>query len=211
MEICWYKHLPSTHKYMIQKIRESKILPPFAVGVDFQSAGIGSRGNSWEGDRGNFYFSFCIESKELSKDLKLESISIYFAYLLKEVLSELGSKTWLKWPNDFYINNLKIGGVITTKIGNTIIGSIGLNTIHAPEQFGILDIEIKPQKLALFFIKKLSKQISWNNIFSKYKVEFKNSLDFTFHLNGEKKSLREAELLEDGSIKIEKKILYSLR
>ncbi|MBL0687566.1 MAG: biotin--[acetyl-CoA-carboxylase] ligase [Sulfurospirillum sp.] len=196
---------------MIQKIRESKILPPFAVGVDFQSAGIGSRGNSWEGDRGNFYFSFCIESKELSKDLKLESISIYFAYLLKEVLSELGSKTWLKWPNDFYINNLKIGGVITTKIGNTIIGSIGLNTIHAPEQFGILDIEIKPQKLALFFIKKLSKQISWNNIFSKYKVEFKNSLDFTFHLNGEKKSLREAELLEDGSIKIEKKILYSLR
>ena len=182
-----------------------------AIGVDFQSDGVGSRGNSWLGDEGNLYFSFCVEEKHLPKDLKLESISIYFSSLLKEVLYELGSKTWLKWPNDFYIKDEKIGGVITTKIGSTIIGSIGLNIIHAPAQFGTLDIEITPQKLVSLFLEKLSKNISWKHVFSKYKIEFQNSLGFTFHLDGKKTLLADAKLLDDGSIEVENKRVYSLR
>ena len=52
------------------------------------------------------FFSFAIKIDELPTDLKLESASIYFAYLLKETLYELGSCVWLKWPNDFYIDDL---------------------------------------------------------------------------------------------------------
>ncbi len=211
MEIQWFKHLPSTHKYLTKMIKDSLIKPPKAVAVDFQSDGVGSRGSKWEGDEGNLYLSFCVKEKHLPKDLKLESISIYFSYLLKEVLYELGSTIWIKWPNDFYIKNSKIGGVITTKIEDTIIGSIGLNILHAPEQFGTLDIQITPQKLSKLFLEKLSKKISWKNVFSKYKVEFQNSLGFTFHLDGKKKSLADAKLLEDGSIEIENKRVYSLR
>ena len=211
MEINWFKHLPSTHKYLIENVKNAKIVAPVAIGVDFQSDGVGSRGNTWEGDEGNLYFSFCVEEKHLPKDLKLESISIYFSYILKEVLSELGSKTWIKWPNDFYIKNTKIGGVITTKIRDTIIGSIGLNILHAPEPFGVLDIDITPQKLVELFLEKLSQKISWKNVFSKYKIDFQNSLDFTFHLDGKKKSLADAKLLDDGSIEVENKRVYSLR
>lgn len=211
METLWFKHLPSTHKYLIENIKNTTITPPMAVGVDFQSDGVGSRGNTWLGDEGNLYLSFCVEENHLPKDLKLESISIYFSYLFKEVLCELGSKTWIKWPNDFYLNNNKIGGVITTKIRGTIIGSIGLNILHAPEQFATLDIQITPQKLTTLFLEKLSKKISWKNVFSKYKIEFQNSLGFTFHLDGKKKSLADAKLLEDGSIEVENKRVYSLR
>lgn len=211
METLWFKHLPSTHKYLIENIKNNTITPPMAIGVDFQSEGVGSRGNSWLGDEGNLYFSFCVEEKHLPKDLKLESISIYFSSILKEVLNELGSKTWLKWPNDFYINDEKIGGVITTKIRSVIIGSIGLNILHAPAQFGTLDIKITPQKLVSLFLEKLSKNISWKNVFSKYKIEFQNSLGFTFHLDGKKKSLADAKLLDDGSIEVENKRVYSLR
>jgi BirA family biotin operon repressor/biotin-[acetyl-CoA-carboxylase] ligase len=78
LEIKWFKHLPSTHKYLIQSIKEKTLHPPLAVGADFQSDGVGSRGNFWEGEEGNLFFSFCVEVKHLPKDLKLESISIYF-------------------------------------------------------------------------------------------------------------------------------------
>jgi BirA family biotin operon repressor/biotin-[acetyl-CoA-carboxylase] ligase len=211
LEIKWFKHLPSTHKYLIESIKNSSIIPPYAIGVDFQSEGIGSRGNAWEGDEGNLYFSFCVEAKHLPNDLKLESISIYFSYILKEVLYELGSKTWIKWPNDFYIENKKVGGVITTKIRDTIIGSIGLNIRHAPELYEVLDIEILPQNLVKLFLQKLEKKISWKNVFSKYRIEFKNSLGFTFHLEGKKIALGDAKLYEDGSIEVDNKRVYSLR
>ena len=211
METLWFKHLPSTHKYLIEQVKNADIIPSLAVGVDFQSDGVGSRGNSWLGDEGNLYFSFCVEEKHLPKDLKLESISIYFSWVMREVLCELGSKTWIKWPNDFYIKNSKIGGVITTKVKGTIIGSIGLNIIHAPEQFATLDIQITPKKLVELFTKKLKEKISWKNVFSKYKIEFQNNLGFTFHLDGKKRSLADATLLEDGSIEVENRRVYSLR
>ena len=211
METLWFKHLPSTHKYIIENIKNRTISSPFAVGVDFQSDGVGSRGNSWLGDEGNLYFSFCVEEKHLPKDLKLESISIYFSWILKEILCELGSKTWIKWPNDFYIKDSKVGGVITSKVRGYIIGSIGLNILHAPETFATLDIQITPQKLVELFLKRLEQKVSWKNVFSKYKIEFQNSLGFTFHLNGIKRSLADAKLLDDGSIEVENRRVYSLR
>ena len=211
MEINWFKHLPSTHKYLIDNIKNNSIIAPLAIGVDIQSDGVGSRGNTWEGDEGNLYFSFCVKEKHLPKDLKLESTSIYFSYILKEVLSELGSQTWIKWPNDFYLDNAKVGGVITTKIKDTIIGSMGLNILHAPEPFAVLDIDILPQNLVKLFLEKLEKNISWKNVFSKYKIEFKNSLGFTFHLGGKKVALGDAILCEDGSIEVDNKKVYSLR
>ena len=211
METLWFKHLPSTHKHLIKSIKEKTLKAPLALGADFQSDGVGSRGNSWLGDEGNLYFSFCVEEKQLPKDLRLESVSIYFSWMMREVLHELGSKTWIKWPNDFYIKNSKIGGVITTKTDSTIIGSIGLNILHAPENFSVLDINITPKKLVELFIKKLEEKISWKNVFSKYKIEFQNSLGFTFHLDGKKKSLADAKLLDDGSIEVENRRVYSLR
>jgi len=211
LEIKWFKHLPSTHKYLIENIKAKTLYPPIAVGVDFQSDGVGSRGSLWEGDEGNLFFSFCVEEKHLPKDLKLESISIYFSYLLKEILEELGSSVWVKWPNDFYIKDKKIGGVITTKVKDTIIGSMGINIMHAPSNFATLDIQTHPKKLVELFIEKLVKNISWKKVFSKYQIEFKKSHGFTFHLEGKKIALGDAVLLSDGSIEIENKKVYSLR
>jgi BirA family biotin operon repressor/biotin-[acetyl-CoA-carboxylase] ligase len=182
-----------------------------AIGCNFQSAGVGSRGNEWISQEGNLFLSFCVEQKHLPKDLKLESTSIYFSYILKMVLEALGSKVWIKWPNDFYLENRKIGGVITTKVKDTIIGSIGLNIQVAPQNFGTLDIKIVPIKLVELFIEELEKNISWKKVFSKYKIEFQNSLGFTFHLESNEISLRNAKLCDDGSIEVENKRVYSLR
>ena len=211
MEILWFKHLPSTHKHLIESIKNETLTPPIALGVDFQSDGVGSRGNSWKGEEGNLYFSFCVEAKQLPQDLLIESTSIYIAWMMREVLVSLNSKIWIKWPNDFYINDKKVGGVITTKIKDFIIGSIGINLLHAPEEFGVLDVQVAPKSLIDLFIKELKKNISWKNVFSKYKIEFQNSLKFSSHIDGQKISLQNAKLLYDGSIEVENKRVYSLR
>lgn len=211
MELLWFKHLPSTHKYLIEAIKEEKLNPPVGIGVDFQSEGVGSRGNKWEGEEGNLYFSFCVEAKQLPKDLLLESTSIYISWIMRETLHSLGSRVWLKWPNDFYLGDKKVGGVITTKIKENIIGSMGLNLMHASSAFAVLDVKITPKSLIEKFIQELEKNISWKNVFSKYKIEFQNSLQFSCHVGGQTISLQEAKLLDDGSIEVENKRVYSLR
>ncbi len=211
MEVIWFKELYSTHKYLIDEIKKGNINEPTLIATDFQSAGVGSRGNSWEGKIGNLFCSFCVKKKHLPKDLQLASISIYFSYILKEVLSSYGSKVWIKWPNDFYIKEKKIGGTITTKVGEKIIGSIGLNIMESPPEFGILDLHVEPKKIVRDFLIMLEKKISWKQVFSKYKIEFQNSRDFSFHMGNEIKSLKDAKLFEDGSIELDKRRVYSLR
>jgi BirA family biotin operon repressor/biotin-[acetyl-CoA-carboxylase] ligase len=209
--IHWFDTLPSTHNYLIASLREGTLLAPCAVGATIQTNGIGSRGNSWIGEAGNLFFSFCVEEKQLPPDLPLASVSIYFSALMKQILEEKGSQVWLKWPNDFYLVDKKIGGMITTKIGSVIVGSIGLNNGTAPESFGTLDIIVTPNALAEHLILKVEEKISWKKVFSKYKIEFDQNRNFSFHLDGKLVSLRDAILCDDGSIELENKKVYSLR
>jgi len=209
--IQWFERIDSTHRYLISKLREGTLLAPYAIGAVEQTDGIGSRGNAWQGGKGNFFFSFCVEEKQLPEDLPLASVSIYFSSLVKHILEEQGSHVWLKWPNDFYRSEKKIGGLITTKIAGTIVGSIGLNISYAPENFDVLDIDIAPQILAERLMQEVEKKISWKKVFSKYKIEFDKNRKFSFHLDGKLVSLNDAVLCDDGSIELENKKVYSLR
>jgi hypothetical protein len=47
-----------------------------------------------------------LSKKDLPADLPLASTSIYFSFIMKKRLESMGEALWLKWPNDFYIQNL---------------------------------------------------------------------------------------------------------
>ncbi len=211
MEILFFNEINSTHKFLLSKIKNQEIKYPICVIADCQTEGVGSRGNEWISQKGNLFLSLCVDLKQLPKDLPLQSISIYFAYIFKEILSFKGSKIWIKWPNDFYIKDKKIGGVITVKTSHFIVCSIGLNILHAPENFDKLDIEIDRNEFVENFVEKIEKYISWKQVFSKYKIEFQKSKKFNFHYKSDKFSLRKAELDFDGSILIDGKKIYNLR
>jgi len=211
LEILFFDKIDSTHKFLVQNIKNGTINSPVCVVADIQTDGVGSRGNSWVSQKGNLFTSLCVDLKQLPKDLPLQSVSIYFTYILKELLSEKGSKIWVKWPNDFYIDDKKAGGAITTKIDDKIICSIGLNILSAPDNFGKLDISIKRDQLIEDFIKKIKNFISWKQVFSKYKIEFQKSRNFDFHHKDKKISLKRAELNFDGSISIDGEKIYNLR
>ncbi len=211
MQIIYLDSVDSTQKYLKELIREGKISLPCAVVADSQTDGIGSRGNSWNGVIGNLFLSFAIPLKELPKDLKLESASIYFSYILKETLSEFDSALWLKWPNDFYINDKKIGGMITNLVNNTLVCGVGLNIAEAPFGFGKLDVVVDRDELIERYFNNIKKMNLWKQVFSKYKIEFYKNQNFYTHNKNLIISLGDASLHSDGSIVINGERIYSLR
>ncbi len=127
------------------------------------------------------------------------------------MLSEAGSKVWLKWPNDFYLEDKKIGGALTNLYGEILVCGIGLNIKQAPKGFEILDIDISQNLLLDSYFKKLEKSFSWKQIFSKFELEFERSRMTATTLNQQKVSLKNATLLDDGSVVCNGQRIYSLR
>jgi BirA family transcriptional regulator, biotin operon repressor / biotin---[acetyl-CoA-carboxylase] ligase len=203
--------LPSTQEYLKEQLRKKELSSPCAVVCEMQTQGVGSRDNSWQGERGNLFLSFCLKIEELPEDLKLESASIYFSYILKETLQSFSSEVWLKWPNDFYINEKKIGGMITNIAEDDIICGVGLNIKKAPDGFEILDINIDKNILLKKYFINLEKKLLWKQVFSKYKLEFCRSQKFLTHSKNKKIDLSKATLESDGSLNINGQRIYSLR
>lgn len=211
MKIINLEKIDSTHTYIRDYIRENGYKEPLAVVTRNQTNGIGSRGNSWIGMEGNLFFSFVFDKEDLPKDLPIQSSSIYFSFLLAKILKENGSNVWLKWPNDFYMENKKIGGTITTLSGDLIYCGIGLNLITDSKEYGKLDIKISVEKLLEEYFDMICQKVLWKQIFSEYKIEFQKSKDFSATIDNKKEPLKNATLNDDGSIIINNKKVFSLR
>ncbi|MBA1438150.1 MAG: biotin--[acetyl-CoA-carboxylase] ligase [Epsilonproteobacteria bacterium] len=211
MQILYLDEVDSTQTYLKNLLHTKQVSTPYAVSAQIQTKGVGSRNNRWDGVKGNLFLSFALPLESLPSDLKLESASIYFAYLLKEILEQEGSKLLLKWPNDFYLQDKKIGGLITNVVGENIVCGIGLNLIAAPKKFAKLDIVIDKKILLEKYFKKIEKKILWKKVFSKYKLEFYTNEHLFAHIGDEKVPLSGAQLEDDGSLNIDGERVYSLR
>jgi len=211
LRITYLKSVDSTQVYLKKLLQEKKVEIPHAVVADIQTNGVGSRDNTWNGMDGNLFLSFVISLDDLPRDLKLESSSIYFAYLLKDVLTNLNSSVWLKWPNDLYIKDKKIGGMITNVVDNYLVCGVGLNLVNSPKEFEKLDINICKYELLKLYLQNIEKKYLWKQVFSKYKLEFYRNKKFYTHSDNMKISLDTASLQNDGSIIIDDKRIYSLR
>lgn len=100
--------------------------------ADFQTAGRGQAGNSWESERGkNLLFSILTHPEGVSVGDQYV-LSMAGALALKAVLDTYTDAITLKWPNDIYWRDRKISGTLieTTVKGKTLercIFGIGLN------------------------------------------------------------------------------------
>ena len=211
MQVEFVEQMPSTQEFLVNAVREGRITPPFALAAKEQTQGIGSRNNTWSGLKGNLFFSFCMSETALSGDLRGESASIYFSMIMREMLAARGSRIWLKWPNDFYVGDKKIGGTLTTRVGEIYVCGMGINLKNAPQNAGILDIEVSPSVAVGEFCKRLQTAPSWTEIFKKFEIEFEKSREFITHFEGEEISLKEAKLLPDGSLEVDGRRVFSLR
>ncbi len=143
--------------------------------------------------------------------MALQSASIYFSYILKDILQSAGSTVWLKWPNDFYIKDKKIGGTITTITSDLILCGIGLNLVNTNEKFGVLDIKINIDKILTQYFQAIKKYPTWKQIFSKFEIEFYEGNSFKVNIDNEKILLKDTKLQKDGSLLVDGKKVFSLR
>ncbi|MGL2530780.1 biotin--[acetyl-CoA-carboxylase] ligase [Helicobacter pylori] len=200
-----FESLPSTQTYLLEKLKSNELKAPVLVLAKNQSAGIGSRGNIWESTKSALTFSLALNASDLPKDLPMQASALYLGFLFKEVLKELGSQTWLKWPNDLYLGGQKIGGVLVNVYKGMRVCGIGVNRVS--DKWACLDIGISDDWIIEGFLKKIEENLFWGEVLSKYALEFHRSNSFNFHNDwGEAVSLKDAELLEDGRICIKGKI-----
>ncbi len=211
MEILCFNSLASTQTYLLEELKNKNLTAPICVMAKEQTAGIGSRDNSWKGGGGNLFFSFAVSLDVLPRDLPLTSASIYFSYIMKEILSNHKADIWLKWPNDLYLNVDKIGGTITKKVDNILLCGMGINLQKNSNGFKALNLNVESIVLLREYLHGLEKYPSWKQVFSLYRIEFERSREFFTHINGEEKSLKNAILSEDGSLIIDNKRVYSIR
>ncbi|EJB41518.1 biotin-[acetyl-CoA-carboxylase] ligase [Helicobacter pylori Hp A-5] len=200
-----FESLPSTQTYLLEKLKSNELKAPVLVLAKNQSAGIGSRGNIWESTKSALTFSLALNASDLPKDLPMQASALYLGFLFKEVLKELGSQTWLKWPNDLYLGDQKIGGVLVNVYKGMRVCGIGVNRVST--KWACLDIGASDDWIIEGFLKKIEENLFWGEVLSKYALEFHRSNSFNFHNDcDEAMSLKDAKLLEDGRICIKGKI-----
>lgn len=209
MEIIVFDELPSTQLYLREQLELERLKSPVCVVAKKQKAGIGSRGNTWEQVKDALMFSFSIHRLSLPQDLPIQSASIFFGFIFKQTLVSMGFDVWLKWPNDIYLKDKKIGGVLVNIYRDEVICGIGLN-IDA-DGFASLQQKIDKKELLEKFFEKIKNTLAWKDIFSKYELEFYKNLGFGFHYQGHIVELKNAKLSLDGAIELNGEKIYSFR
>lgn len=126
------KELSSTNDYLSQLCKDGKAKEFHTVLADSQTSGKGQRGNHWESEPGkNLTFSIVLypTALEIKKHFCLSMLA---AMSCIETLGIYKNGFSIKWPNDIYWHDKKIGGILIENeleggyITQSILG-IGLN------------------------------------------------------------------------------------
>ena len=127
MKLKKYKKISSTNK----KAKEIKKPNPWLViWAEEQETGYGRKKGYWFSPRGGLYFSVVLP-KSTIEDLQI--LTILAAFVVAKVLKEnFKLEPMIKLPNDVYLNQKKIAGILTEAVvGEDVkfsIMGIGLNT-----------------------------------------------------------------------------------
>ncbi len=128
--IIWYDSIDSTNSEAIRQFERCDDFTVFAA--RFQSGGRGQKGTRWESETGkNLTFSVVIKPDSLKAKTQF-IISQIVTVGLKRYLSSKGIDAKIKWPNDIYVGDKKICGILIESFlsGDIMSGSIigiGLN------------------------------------------------------------------------------------
>lgn len=131
-KIVYLDSVDSTNNYVANLVKSSKIDHGTAIMADVQTAGKGQRGAVWQAEAGeNILLSVFLKPDKLSVSQQV-LLTFFAANSIREVLRKIGISATIKWPNDIYVGNKKIAGILIENsisksyIAHSILG-IGLN------------------------------------------------------------------------------------
>ncbi len=109
--------IDSTNQYLLDRIAE--LNSGDACLAEYQHAGRGRRGGKWFSPFGtNLYLSMYWRLEQ--GPAAAMGLSLVIGIVIAEVLHQLGCHdVKVKWPNDLYVNNRKLAGILVEMIGKT--------------------------------------------------------------------------------------------
>ncbi len=127
-----YSTLGSTNRFAQTLLSKTRPRAGTVITTAFQSAGEGQFGRSWFGSKGTNLCASVILYPQIPATAQF-TLSAFVALALRDTVAHfIDKEVSVKWPNDIYVENRKIGGILIQNsisgksIQNTIIG-IGLN------------------------------------------------------------------------------------
>ena len=129
----------STNTYLKTKASKQLLPAQYAVCTGLQLRGKGQRGNTWESAPfANVLASLLV--KEPGAATHLSSLNNAAALAVVHTLSQYGiNNATVKWPNDIYIGDRKIAGILTENSfanGKVVFSVVGIGLNVNQMQFG---------------------------------------------------------------------------
>lgn len=126
------QQINSTNDLLKSMLREQQLPEGYVVHTGFQKAGKGQAGNTWESTEDkNLLFSLVLYPLRIKVEEQF-LISQLVSVAIKKTLDAYTENISIKWPNDIYWNDKKLGGILienslqSGRIKSTVIG-IGIN------------------------------------------------------------------------------------
>ena len=132
------QHIDSTNNYLKELLSNSKPLTEGTVIMaESQYAGRGQQSNRWNSEPGkNLTFSLLLKPNFLPVSQQFDLTRAISLGIINALEPFLGDKLKIKWPNDIYYSDKKLGGILIEnilqghQIKNAVVG-IGLNVNQA--------------------------------------------------------------------------------
>jgi BirA family biotin operon repressor/biotin-[acetyl-CoA-carboxylase] ligase len=167
----FFSEVDSTNNELIQRLQEQDLNEGFLMQAGFQSGGKGQGENLWESEREkNLLFSFVLRPTFLDIT-KQFFITIITSLALADTVQLLvvDDSVKIKWPNDIYVEDKKIAGVLIENAiqGNQfewVVVGIGLNV---NQQVFHSDV---PNPVSLYEL--LKEDVSLNEVLSIFESQF---------------------------------------
>lgn len=160
--------IDSTNQYLLDRL--SELQSGDACVAEYQQAGRGRRGRKWFSPFGsNLYLSMYWRLEQ--GPAAAIGLSLVIGIVIAEVLQSLGAdKVQVKWPNDLYLQDRKLSGILVELTGKTgdaaqIVSGAGINLMMRRVESDVVNqgwislqeagISIDRNQLAACLIKEL--------------------------------------------------------
>lgn len=205
----------STNSYLKELARAQQLPQGFTVYADYQTAGRGQKGNSWESEsEANLLFSTILFPERLEAAHQF-IVSQLISLAIKDVLDAETSGITIKWPNDIYWQERKIAGILIENdimdgmLSQSVVGAgINLNQKtfgdNAPNPVSLAQITAKSYDTRSF-LKKILNRIEYyagllrnEREVEKIRVRYKECLfrKEGFHTFADEQGTFDAEILD---------------
>ena len=124
-----YKKIDSTFSKAKQLVMDREVRGNFLLIADSQTSGKGRGDNSWYSPSGGIWLTAGLYNLPL-----MSSITLFLALCIARSIEREHPKTSglvsIKWPNDIYIGEKKVGGILTVSYPGLkyILSGVGLNS-----------------------------------------------------------------------------------